>query len=774
MSKNGELPLTPPRKKTVETGARHARPVAGIKFSRESAQNTYFSPQKTVHMKRFSFAVFCLAVFASAAIAQQNITLEDIWQRGTFNTRALPGFNFLKDGRHFTRLEQGKINQYDISTGNMVQTILDVSVLSGEAGFTGAIESYEFSPDEQKILITNEVESIYRYSSRAKATVYDRNTQKLTPIFGLKKVMYPEFNPQGTAVAFVHGNNLYYQDLRTGKVIQVTKDGRINAIINGATDWVYEEEFTLAKGYQWSPDGRRIAFLRFDESAVREFTMTNYRNELYPQYETFKYPKVGEANSVVQVFIHDVKSRKNRKVETGAEADSYIPRIKWTADPEKLCVYHLNRHQNDLRLLLADARSGKTSLLLRETNEYYLDENLMDDLFFFKDGKQFLRSSEKDGFRHLYLHDMSGAELRQITQGNWEVTQVYGVDEARQLVFYQAAKRSPIEREVYSMSIEGKREQRLAAQNGWNSAQFSSTFDYYVVTHSSANTPPSFAVFDREARLVRPIEDNAGLRKKQEEFGVSELEFFDFQTGEGVSLNGWMIKPRKFNPGVRHPVLMFVYGGPGSQQVTNAWKGTNYWWFQMLAQQGFIVACVDNRGTGGRGEQFKKMTYQQLGKYETIDQIEAAKYLGALPYIDPARIGIFGWSYGGYMSSLCILKGADVFKAAIAVAPVTNWRWYDTVYTERFMRTDKENPSGYEDNSPVNFADRLRGKYLLVHGMSDDNVHFQHTAEMARALIDANKQFETYFYPNRNHGIFGGNTRLHLYTKMTQFLQSNL
>lgn len=725
-------------------------------------------------MKRLSFVAFCLAVFATTAIAQQNIALEDIWQRGTFNTRSLPGFNFLKDGRHFTRLEQGKINQYDISTGNMVQTVLDVSVLSGEAGFAGAIESYEFSPDEQKILITNEVESIYRYSFRAKATVYDRNTQKLTPIFGLRKVMYPEFNPQGTAVAFVHGNNLYYQDLRTGKVIQVTKDGRMNAIINGATDWVYEEEFTLAKGYQWSPDGRRIAFLRFDESAVREFTMTNYRNELYPQYETFKYPKVGEANSVVQVFIHDVKSRKNRKVETGAEADSYIPRIKWTADPEKLCVYHLNRHQNDLRLLLADARSGKTSLLLRETNEYYLDENLMDDLFFFKDGKQFLRSSEKDGFRHLYLHDMSGAEIRQVTQGNWEVTQVYGVDEARQLVFYQAAKRSPIEREVYSMSIEGKREQRLAGQNGWNSAQFSSTFDYYVVTHSSANTPPSFAVFDREARLVRPIEDNAGLRKKQEEFGVSELEFFDFQTGEGVSLNGWMIKPRKFNPGVRHPVLMFVYGGPGSQQVTNAWKGTNYWWFQMLAQQGFIVACVDNRGTGGRGEQFKKMTYQQLGKYETIDQIEAAKYLGALPYIDPARIGIFGWSYGGYMSSLCILKGADVFKAAIAVAPVTNWRWYDTVYTERFMRTDKENPSGYEDNSPVNFADRLRGKYLLVHGMADDNVHFQHTAEMARALIDANKQFETYFYPNRNHGIFGGNTRLHLYTKMTQFLQSNL
>ncbi|HRJ17234.1 MAG TPA: prolyl oligopeptidase family serine peptidase, partial [Saprospiraceae bacterium] len=333
---------------------------------------------------------------------------------------------------------------------------------------------------------------------------------------------------------------------------------------------------------------------------------------------------------------------------------------------------------------------------------------------------------------------------------------------------------SAAERQVLSVSLEGKREQKLADQGGWNSAQFSSTFDYYVVTHSSINTPPSFAVFDSEGRLVRPIEDNAGLRKKQQEHEVNEVEFFNFTTGEGVELGGWMIRPRKMETGRRYPVLMYVYGGPGSQQANNMWKGANYWWFQMLAQQGIIVACVDNRGTGGRGEQFKKMTYLQLGKYETIDQIAAAKHLGSLPYVDAGRIGIFGWSYGGYMSSLCILKGADVFKAAIAVAPVTNWKWYDTVYTERYMRTDKENSSGYEDNSPVNFADRLKGKYLLIHGMADDNVHFQHTAEMANALINANKQFDTYFYPNRNHGIYGGNTRIHLYSKMTEFLKENL
>lgn len=725
-------------------------------------------------MKRLIFATWMLLFVIATAAAQAPITLEQIWQGGTLNARSLPGFNFLQDGRHYTRLERGKINQYDIRTGELVQTILDVSALSASAGYTGTIDSYSFSKDEQKILITTETESIYRHSTRSKVSVYDRATKQLTPVFSQKKVMYPDLNPQGTAVAFVSANNLYYQDLVKGKVTQVTKDGRFNAIINGAADWVYEEEFTLSQSYHWSPDGQRIAFLRFDESAVKEFTMTNYLNELYPQYETFKYPKVGETNSTVTVFVHDVKSRKNKVVQTGAEPDSYIPRIKWTSDPAQLCIYHLNRHQNKLRLLLADARTGKTSLLMEETNQYYIEEGVLDDLYFLKDGKRFLWSSEKSGWRHVYLHDMSGAEIKAVTQGEWEVSQVYGVDEARQLVYIQAARRSPAERQVFSVSLEGKREQKLADQGGWNSAQFSSTFDYFVVTHSAINTPPSYAVFDSEARLVRPIEDNAGLRKKQEEHQVSEVDFFNFSTNEGVELGGWMMRPRKMETGKRYPVLMYVYGGPGSQQANNMWKGANYWWFQMLTQQGFIVACVDNRGTGGRGEQFKKMTYLQLGKYETIDQIEAAKYLGTLPYVDAARIGIFGWSYGGYMSSLCILKGADVFKAAIAVAPVTNWKWYDTVYTERYMRTDKENPSGYEDNSPVNFADRLKGKYLLIHGMADDNVHFQHTAEMARALIDANKQFDTYFYPNRNHGIYGGNARIHLYTKMTEFLKANL
>jgi dipeptidyl-peptidase 4 len=725
-------------------------------------------------MNRFFFLLVLSVLQAGMVQAQSAITLEDIWQRGTFNARTVPGFNFLQDGRHYTRLEQGKVNQYDILTGDKVQTLLDAAELKGMGGFKGSLSSYAFSADEQKMLLTAEAESIYRYSSRSEVYVYDRGTKVLTRIFPKGKIMYPAFNPQGTSVAFVADNNLYIQDLTTGKQVPISKDGRMNEIINGASDWVYEEEFAIAQAYEWSPDGRYMAFLRFDERAVPQFTMTNYRNNLYPEYETFKYPKVGEANSVVQVMLYDVKKRKSRAVETGGTADMYYPRIRWTARPGVLCVYQLNRLQNDLKLLSVDARTGSVGLMLREQNKYYLSEELMDDLYFFEDGNRFLWSSEQDGWRHIYLYDMSGQLLQQVTKGSWEVSKVYGVEESRQLVYFQAAKRSPLEREVYSVQLSDGRETMLTKLQGTNSAQFSSTYDYFIATHSTANLPPSYAVYDRSLTMVRPLEDNFSIRKKQEDYGVSEVEFFDFETRDKVQLNGWMIKPRDMDANKKYPVLMFVYGGPGSQQVTEAWKGANYWWFQLLAREGYIVACVDNRGTGARGEAFKKMTYLQLGKYETIDQTEAARYLGALPYVDAGRIGIFGWSYGGYMSSLCILKGADVFKAAIAVAPVTNWKWYDTVYTERFMRTDKDNRDGYEDNSPVNFAHLLKGRYLLIHGMADDNVHFQHTAEMARALIDANKQFDTYFYPNRNHGIYGGNARLHLYTKMTEFLKSNL
>ncbi len=720
-------------------------------------------------MKVFKLT-FLLLLFFSAA-AGQSISLEQIWQTYDFIPASAPGFNFLKDGKHYSRLEGNRIQEYDLTTGQPTRTLFDPDQISG---FDGTIDSYHFSEDEEKILVKTETEKIYRRSSKAFFYVYDRQSKSISAIFEGGKQQYATFSPQADRVAFVFENDLYYRDLNTDKVIRVTNDGAANRIINGATDWVYEEEFAFAKAFQWSPDGQHLAFYRFDESRVKEFTMTNYRDELYPEYVTFKYPKVGEDNSIVAIKIYALAGEKTVNVDIGEATDIYIPRIKWTAEPGQLCVYHMNRHQNELQFLLADAASGNTRLLLRETNEYYIEEQLLDDLIFLENGKEFVWSSERDGWRHFYLYDMTGKLINRITSGEWEVSKLYGLDEERRLLYFQAAKESPLQREVYNMSLDGKRLQKMADKAGWNDAQFSSTFDYYVVTHSTANQPPSYKVFGREGNLIRIIEDNYGLVEKQAEAGVSPVEFFSFKTTQGVELNGWMIKPPRFQENRQYPVLMYTYGGPGSQTVTDEWQGQNYWWFQMLAQQGFVVASVDNRGTGGRGEAFKKMTYLELGRYETVDQIEAAQYLGSLPYTDKNRVGIFGWSYGGYLSSLCILKGNEAFQAAIAVAPVTNWKWYDTIYTERYMRTDEENPDGYRDNSPVYFADRLRGEYLLVHGMSDDNVHFQHTAEMANALISANKQFDTYFYPNRNHGIYGGVTRLHLYRKMTDFLNRKL
>ncbi len=713
-----------------------------------------------------------LLLVAHVLVAQQPITLQQIWSDYAFLPRRIPGFNFQNDGRHYTRLEEDKIVQYDLLSGQQTAVLFDARKVHHEA-FNGQIHSYTFSADEQKLLLSSETEAIYRHSTRARFFVWDFQQQTLTPVFPKGKIRYATFNPQGDKVAFVFDNNLYYRDLNTHEVVQITHDGKHNEIINGATDWVYEEEFSFAKAFYWSPDGQRIAFYRFDERHVPQFTMTNYHGELYPEYVTFKYPKVGQPNSIVTIHVYHLDRKMTRQIATGDETDIYIPRIKWTRDPFLLCVFRMNRHQSELELLLAETTTGKTTLLMKETNKWYID--IHDNLTFLADGRHFLWTSEQDGFNHLYLYDMEGKMVRQLTKGPWEISHFYGIDEVKGLCYFQAGIESPLRRKIYAVRLDGKGKVKcLTNKEGWNSAQFSSTFDYFVCTWSDANTPPVYSVYDRKGKLIRTIEDNQQLRAKQQAHGTQPLEFFHFTTSEGVQLNGWMIKPPDFEPDKQYPLFMYLYGGPGSQQATDSWKGQNYWWFQMLAQQGFIIACIDNRGTGGRGEAFKKVTYLQLGHYETIDQIEAARYLARQPWTDPNRIGIFGWSYGGYMSSLCLLKGNDVFKAAIAVAPVTNWKWYDTIYTERYMRTTEENPDGYEQNAPINFVHKLKGNYLLIHGMGDDNVHFQHTAEMVNALIAANKQFDTYFYPNRNHGIYGGPTRLHLYTKMTQFLHDKL
>jgi dipeptidyl-peptidase-4 len=640
------------------------------------------------------------------------------------------------------------------------------------ANYDKSIDDYAFSEDESKILFSNESETIYRRSVKAKYYIFDTKTLIYQTLFDQAKQRYATFSPQGEKVAFESANNLYFKDLSNDKITQITSDGKVNEIINGASDWVYEEEFTLVRGFEWSPDGKKIAYFRFDEKAVPEFTLEYFKDGAYPEAYKYKYPKVGQPNATVSVFIYDLTTGKTTKVTQEEGADIYYPRIKWTQDPNKLCITKMNRLQNELTLLIADAQTGDSYPLYQEKNKYYVD--LHDNLTFLKDGKHFIWTSEGNGFNHIFLHEMTGRLVRSITEGAWDVTNLYGIDEAKGVLYYQAAERSPMERQVYSIDLDGKNKKCLTDAKGWSDAQFSTTFDYYVATHSMLNSAATFGVYDKNATLVRALENNEKVGNLQREYAAVSADFFKFKTSEGVELNGWMMKPAKIKRKAKLPVLMYVYGGPGSQQVTDQWKGGNYWWFQHLVQQGYIVACVDNRGTGARGEEFKKMTYKQLGKYETIDQIEGAKYLGTLPNIDKTRIGIFGWSYGGYMASSCLFKGADVFKASIAVAPVTNWKWYDSIYTERYMQTEKENAQGYKENSPVYFANLLKGNYLLIHGTADDNVHFQNSVEMSNNLIANNKQFDTYFYPNRNHGIYGGNARLHLYQKMTNFLKEKL
>ncbi len=718
---------------------------------------------------KYLLLLFIAVTMATTSFSQKEITTEDLWQNYTFFAKSVPGFNFLKDGKHYTRLQENTIKKYDLTTGEFVSDILIGADLKDKVGFGGNVGSYTFSDDESKIMIKSESQQIYRRSSKAKFHVYDTKTKALTAVWDKEgKIGYATFDPTAEKVAFTYKNDLYYKDLKSGNITQITQDGEQNKIINGSTDWVYEEEFSFAKAFYWSPDGAKIAFIRFNESAVKEFTMTKYNNDLYPEYETFKYPKVGEKNAEVSAHIYCLKNKEINKVDVGDENDIYIPRVKWTKDKNKLVVFKMNRHQNDLTLFLTDAKKNKTKVLLNEKNKYYID--ITDNLTFLDDKDHFVWTSEKDGFNHIYLYDMNGSQKAALTSGDYDVTNFYGVDEVNKKVYYQAAESSPLRKQVFEVNLDGNGKRLVTNKTGTNSAQWSSTFDYFVNSQSTINTARTYTVYDRSGKVVRIIEDNAGMKDIQKDYGVAPVEFFTFETSEGVELNGWMIKPASFDASKKYPVFMTQYSGPGSQQVTDSWKGNNYWWYQQLAQHGYVVACVDPRGTGNRGEEFKKMTYLQLGKYETIDQIEAAKYLGGLDYTDASRIGIYGWSYGGYMSSLCILKGNDVFKSAIAVAPVTSWKWYDTVYTERYMRTLAENEAGYNENSPVYFADQLKGNYLLIHGIGDDNVHYQNSAEMMNALIKANKQYDTYSYPNRNHGIYGDNARMHLWTKMNDFI----
>jgi dipeptidyl-peptidase-4 len=699
---------------------------------------------------------------------KKEVTLENIWKTYDFYPKSVSGFNSMQDGNYYSKLDKkgdnSQINKYSFRSGQKTRTLVDSKNIEID------INDYTFSKDEKKVLFANETEKIYRYSSKSIYHIYNLKAKKLEKLSD-DKVMYADFSPSGDKVAYVNSNNLFVKDLSNGRTIQITTDGKLNQIINGATDWVYEEEFGLTQAFFWSPDGKKIAFYKFDEREVKEFSMDMFNAELYPSQYQFKYPKAGEENSKLSIHIYNIDDEKTTTISLNKSYE-YIPRMNWTKSNDLLYVLAMNRHQNELDFILYNTTNSSSEILFSENDKYYIDVH--DNTTFTDDGQSLIWTSEKSGFNHIYLVNLENGQSQQVTTGNWEVTKYHGMNQDDNKVFYTSNEEGAINKSLYRINLDGSNKTKLSEDLGTHSSTFSNGMKYYSNTYSTADTPPYISLHNHTGKKIRVLEDNADLSTKMEEFDLTKKDFFSFTTSEDIELNGWMIKPSDFDPNKRYPVFMFLYGGPGSQQVVNSWGWFNYFWYQHLAQKGYIVACVDNRGTGGRGAEFKKMTYLQLGKYETIDQIEANRYLAKLPYIDENRIGIQGWSYGGYMSSLAITKGADVFKTAIAVAPVTNWRYYDNIYTERYMRTPQENASGYDDNSPINHVDSLKGNYLLIHGTADDNVHVQNTYEMVSALIKANKQFDLFIYPDKNHGIYGGNTRLHLYKLMTDYILENL
>ncbi len=715
-----------------------------------------------------------LALFPSLAQEKQNVSIADVWQDYIFYPRTVRGVNWTQDGRYYTSQNDKYIIKYDIRDGSEVDT------LYGKAGAPAEyleFDDYRLSPQENQILLVVDEQGIYRRSTKAFHYVYDMASKQMKAIAEGDRQSYATFSPDGSQVAWVRENNLYVTNLSDMKVKQLTTDGRVNEIIHGSADWVYEEEFSFAKAFFWSPDSKKIAYYTFDEREVKEYTMQLWLGprEDYPLNYKYKYPKAGETNSKITISVYDLEKNQSTKMDIGEETDIYIPRINWTLDPNVLSIRRMNRLQNQLDILHANIESGETKRILTEKSDTYVDLDFCDDLTYLSDGKRFLHSSEQDGYKHFYLYDMEGKLINQITQGDWEARELMGVDEKQKAIYYTSTEDSPLERQIYRIGLDGKKKVKLSQQKGTHSPDFSPDFKYYLDYFSAASTPTRVSIHEgKTGKEITVREDNQVLQDRLKNYKINYKEFFSLETQEGVKLNGWTIKPHDFDENKQYPLLMFVYGGPGSQQVTDAWDSFNFFWYQVLASKGYMIACVDNRGTGGRGAEFKKITYAQLGKYETQDQIAAAKYFAGLDYVDAERIGIWGWSYGGYMSSLCITKGAEVFKSAIAVAPVSTWRFYDTIYTERYLKKPQDNPEGYDDNSPIFHVDKLEGNYMLVHGTGDDNVHFQNAVELQNALIDAGKQFESFYYPNRAHSISGGNTRFHLYNMMTDFLERKL
>ncbi|HRG32636.1 MAG TPA: DPP IV N-terminal domain-containing protein [Saprospiraceae bacterium] len=718
--------------------------------------------------------LFCLVLGTRIIAQNKSLTLNEIFQEKKFKEAEIQGLKFLADGFSYARLWNNKIIRFNIADGVPLDTIFNGDEIL-DARIKDRVSDCIFSDDEQKIILICAKELIYRHSFKSEVWVYDLNTKKISRVNPKSKIKYPSFNSSGDKVAFVLENDIYYQHLSTGNIIRVTHDGRINQIINGSSDWVYEEEFMLTKAYEWSPKGDQILYLKIDESKVEEFSTLLYKEDLYPRVQTFKYPKVGCRISLVTAWNYQLKGNKTNSLNFShlIKGDYYLPRIQWLPDNQNVCLAFLNRAQNQISYLIGNAGNGSSRLLLNKKSTNYI--LLGDPLVFSPDLQYFLFRDNCDGYHHLYKYNLDGKVISQLTSGVNEVTSVLYTNFLSSEVYCQRSEILGIDRKIYKVNLNNAESECLTPKPGYHEAFIDKKGRYILVSNSEFNKPPEFWVLDSLGAFVAKLERNEKLLNIMKEYNLSMVEHQVISNRNGDSLNSIMIKPLDFSPNKKYPVLMYVYGAPGKQEVLNKWNSFRYyWWFQFLAQNGYIIFLVDNRGTPGRGDLFLKLTHRQLGRLELEDQVDAALFLRTKTYVDTARIGIFGWSYGGFMSSLGIFKYGNIFRAAVAGAPVSNWRWYDCVYAERYMGSEVENKQAYLDCSLVNLTYGLKGSFLLIHGLADDNVHFQHSAELMNSLIINNKQFDSALYPNSKHSIANEMSAYHLFTKITQFIYEKI
>lgn len=709
-------------------------------------------------------AALLLATIATVTAQPKQIDYEAIG-KGTFSARGVYGLRPMKCGEHYTTLEKGKILQYKYTDGQVDDTIFNAANHTP----TLKINGYQFSDDETMILLPTERESIYRHSSKANFWVYDRMKDSLYMVSDKGKQQEATLSPDGRKVAFVRDNNLYLVDLVSSVERQITVDGVHGQIINGIPDWVYEEEYGFSRAFEWSPSSDAIAFYRFDERRVKEYSMNTFNGQLYPVNFDFKYPKAGEENSIVQIKVYELAAGTTKTMDVGVKFDQYIPRIEWTGRKNELAIHRLNRLQNSYQMLFANTTSGTSQEIYSEKNPRYVERIDQSKITFMPDGKRFIVMNENDGWKHLYMYDMAGKQIKQITRGEWEVTSLEGLDPKGSKLYYTSTQTSPLGRDLYVVDLGSTRApKRLTGGNGTHSISMSKGAKYFINTFSNSTTPTLVTLHKAKGDTIRIIEDNKELKERLSEWDMPVKEFIKIPVN-GVELNAYVLKPQNFDPNKKYPLFMTQYSGPGSQSVADRW---GLGWEAALLKEGYLVACVDGRGTGFRGEEFRKCTYGNLGDLEVKDQIAAAEWFGKQDFVDAKRIGIYGWSYGGFMALNCILKGADTFAAAIAVAPVTSWRYYDTIYTELYNGLPQDNPKGYDDNSPINFADSLKGKLLLAHGTADDNVHIQNSYEMIEKLIKAGKDFEWLIYTDKDHGM--GSSRNHLMRRSIEFIKTNL